>query len=35
VKPTSIDIPADSLFFGKPLEDKAMIAQLRSMIGHA
>src|SRR5450755_135124 len=26
VKPTSIDIPADSLFFGKPLEDKAMIA---------
>jgi CheY-like chemotaxis protein len=34
-KPTSIDIPADSRFFGKPLEDKAMIAQLQNMIGHA
>jgi CheY-like chemotaxis protein len=35
VTPTAIDIPADSRFFGKPLENKAMIAQLRSMIGHA
>jgi CheY-like chemotaxis protein len=35
VKPTAIDIPADSRFFGKPLEDRAMIAQLQSMIGHA
>src|ERR1700676_4825857 len=35
VKPTSLDIPPDSRFFGKPLEDEAMIAQLRSMIGHA
>jgi CheY-like chemotaxis protein len=35
VKPTSLDIPPDSLFFGKPLEDEAMIAQLQSMIGHA
>jgi CheY-like chemotaxis protein len=35
VAPTAIDIPADSRFFGKPLENKAMIAQLRSMIGHA
>ena len=35
VKPTSLDIPPDSRFFGKPLEDEAMITQLRSMIGHA
>jgi CheY-like chemotaxis protein len=35
VMPTAIDIPADSRFFGKPLEDRAMIAQLRNMIGHA
>jgi len=35
VKPTSLDIPPDSRFFGKPLEDEAMIAQLQSMIGHA
>jgi CheY-like chemotaxis protein len=35
VKPTSTDIPPDSRFFGKPLEDEAMIAQLQSMIGHA
>ncbi len=31
----SIDIPADSRFFGKPLEAKVMIAQMQSMIGHA
>jgi CheY-like chemotaxis protein len=35
VNPTSRDIPADSCFFGKPLEDKAMIAQIQNMIGHA
>jgi CheY-like chemotaxis protein len=35
VRPTSLDIPPDSRFFGKPLEDEAMIAQLQSMIGHA
>jgi CheY-like chemotaxis protein len=35
VTPTAIEIPADSRFFGKPLEDRAMIAQLQSMIGHA
>ena len=35
VKPTSTVIPPDSRFFGKPLEDEAMIAQLQSMIGHA
>ena len=29
------DIPADSRFFGKPLEAKVMIAQMQSMIGHA
>src|ERR1700726_831685 len=27
-----LDIPADSRFFGKPLEAKVMIAQMRSMI---
>src|SRR5713226_6643627 len=35
VKPATIDIPADSRFYGKPLEAKEMIAELRSMIGHA
>src|SRR5664279_2126660 len=32
LKLADIEIPADSLFFGKPLEAKAMIAQMRSMI---
>ena len=32
LKLADIDIPADSRFFGKPLEAKAMIAQMRSMI---
>jgi DNA-binding NtrC family response regulator len=30
----NIDLPADSRFFGKPLEAGEMIAQMRSMIGH-
>jgi hypothetical protein len=29
------DLPADSCFFGKPLEAQDMILQMRSMIGHA
>jgi CheY-like chemotaxis protein len=33
LKLTDIDVPADSLFFGKPLEAQAMIAQMRRMIG--
>jgi DNA-binding NarL/FixJ family response regulator len=28
-------LPADSCFFGKPLEAQDMISQMRSMIGHA
>ena len=32
LKLADIDIPADSLFFGKPLEPKAMIAQMQRMI---
>jgi CheY-like chemotaxis protein len=35
VKPANIDIPADSRFFGKPLEAKEMIAEMQDMIGHA
>jgi CheY-like chemotaxis protein len=35
LKLANIDIPADSRFFGKPLEAKVMIAQMQSMIGHA
>jgi CheY-like chemotaxis protein len=35
LKLTDIDLPADSRFFGKPLEAKEMIAQLQNMIGHA
>ena len=29
-----LDIPLDSRFFGKPLEGKVIIAQMRSMICH-
>jgi len=35
LRPASIDIPADSRFFGKPLEAKEMIAEIQNMIGHA
>ena len=34
VKPGN-DIPADSRFFGKPLEAREMIAEIQNMIGHA
>jgi CheY-like chemotaxis protein len=30
-----IDLPAESRFFGKPLEARDMISQMRNMIGHA
>ena len=35
LKLANIDIPADSRFFGKPLDAKDLIAEMRSMIGHA
>jgi CheY-like chemotaxis protein len=35
LKLPSIDIPADSRFFGKPLEPQVMIAQMQCMIGRA
>ena len=35
VKPATVDIPADSRFYGKPLAAKEMIAEIQSMIGHA
>ena len=35
LKLASIDLPADSRFFGKPLEAKVMIARMQSMIGRA
>jgi CheY-like chemotaxis protein len=35
LKLADINLPADSRFFGKPLEANEMIAQLRNMIGHA
>jgi CheY-like chemotaxis protein len=35
LKPAIIDIPADSRFYGKPLEAKEMIVELQNMIGHA
>jgi CheY-like chemotaxis protein len=35
LKPANIDIPADSRFYGKPLEAKEMIAEIQNMIGHA
>ena len=34
LKQPNIDLPADSHFFGKPLEGGEMIAQMQSMIGH-
>ena len=33
VKPTDDDKPADSRFFGKPIEVKQMIAELQNMVG--
>jgi two-component sensor histidine kinase/CheY-like chemotaxis protein len=33
VKPSETDRPADSRFFGKPVEVKQMIAELREMVG--
>jgi CheY-like chemotaxis protein len=35
LKPGTTDIPADSRFYGKPIEAKEMIAEMKSMIGHA
>jgi CheY-like chemotaxis protein len=35
LKPANVDIPADSRFYGKPLEAKEMIAELQNMIGLA
>jgi CheY-like chemotaxis protein len=35
LKPATIDLPAASRFYGKPLEAKEMIAEIQSMIGHA
>jgi CheY-like chemotaxis protein len=34
LKLANIDIPANSRFFGKPLEAKNMIAEMQEMIGH-
>lgn len=35
LKLANLDIPADSRFFGKPLEAKEVIAVMQNMIGHA
>ena len=35
LKLANIDIPANSRFFGKPLESGAMIAEIQDMIGRA
>src|SRR3982751_359144 len=32
LKPADVDLPADSRFYGKPLDAKIMIAQMRNMI---
>jgi hypothetical protein len=34
LKPASIDIPANSRFFGKPFEAREMIGEMQNMIGH-
>src|SRR6202048_2043642 len=31
----NIDIPADSRFFGQPLEARGMMVEMKNMIGHA
>jgi CheY-like chemotaxis protein len=35
LKPADLDLPADSRFYGKPLDAKIMIAQMRNMICRA
>jgi CheY-like chemotaxis protein len=35
LNPADVDIPADSRFFGKPLDAAKMIVQMRTMIGRA
>jgi CheY-like chemotaxis protein len=35
LRPANVNIPADSRFFGKPLEAKEMIAEMQGMIRHA
>jgi CheY-like chemotaxis protein len=35
LKLTDIELPADSRFFGKPIEPKEMIAEMQNMIGRA
>ena len=35
LKRANIDIPAESRFFGKPLESAAMIAEMQNLIGRA
>jgi CheY-like chemotaxis protein len=35
LKLSKIEIPADSRFFGKPLEATEMIAEMQDMVGHA
>jgi CheY-like chemotaxis protein len=35
LKLNTIEIPANSRFFGKPLEAEEMIAEMQRMIGHA
>jgi CheY-like chemotaxis protein len=35
LRPAMVEIPADSRFFGKPLEAEEMIAEMRNMIGQA
>jgi CheY-like chemotaxis protein len=35
LKRQDIDTPANSRFFGKPLEAREMIAEMQKMIGHA
>ena len=34
LKLANTDIPANSHFFGKPIEATAMIAEIRNLIGH-
>jgi CheY-like chemotaxis protein len=35
LKLADVQIPADSRFFGKPLQAKDLIAEMQNMIGHA
>jgi hypothetical protein len=35
VKQVGVDIPAACRFFGKPLQEEEVVAEMRDLLGHA